>query len=226
MKTWQKSEISFLKKNYSIKGASFCASKLNRTIESVRIKANRLNLNRDGDSRYNRKKTKNGYTYCFGCDSILPDNCFYKKKNNSKYGKKSNLCKVCCQDKSRNHYHKSSQLERLHNNPEKTIFLRAKTRAKRKGIEFNIEIPDIKIPKICPILGLEIKPFSSSDNSPSLDRINPNLGYIKGNIQVISQRANLIKSNATIKEIELLYNWITSYQTSSSTASQSTVSIG
>ena len=49
----------------------------------------------------------------------------------------------------------------------------------------------------------ETKAGAKAD-SPSLDRINPNLGYIKGNVWVISYRANMIKNNATLEELELL----------------------
>ena len=39
-------------------------------------------------------------------------------------------------------------------------------------------------------------------NSPSLDRIRPQLGYVAGNVRVISNRANHLKSNGTISEFE------------------------
>jgi hypothetical protein len=44
------------------------------------------------------------------------------------------------------------------------------------------------------------------DNSYSLDRIDSNKGYVKGNVWVISRRANVIKNNATLEELELLTN--------------------
>jgi hypothetical protein len=46
------------------------------------------------------------------------------------------------------------------------------------------------------------------DNSPSLDRIIPELGYVKGNIMVISHKANTIKSNANIEELEKVFCFI------------------
>ncbi len=94
--------------------------------------------------------------------------------------------------------------------PEKWIWKRAKTRAKQKNISFNLEISDIIIPKFCPVLGIELKPGENMkvDSSPSLDRIIPELGYVKGNIAVISLKANQLKSNGTIAEHEKLLVWM------------------
>jgi hypothetical protein len=86
------------------------------------------------------------------------------------------------------------------------MLCQAKKRSKKKGLSFNLEISDIQIPERCPLLGIEIW-FSGQVQtaaSPSLDRINSALGYVKGNVWVISHRANTIKSNATLEEIELL----------------------
>ena len=56
---------------------------------------------------------------------------------------------------------------------------------------------------MCPVLGipLVIGEGACSDNSPSIDRIIPELGYVKGNIKVISRRANRIKNDATPDEL-------------------------
>lgn len=93
-------------------------------------------------------------------------------------------------------------------NPEKVMYWRIKNKATKKNIPFNIELSDIYIPKNCPILGMELVTTNingkrgANINSPSLDRINPKLGYTKGNIWVISARANTLKSDGTIEEFE------------------------
>lgn len=96
--------------------------------------------------------------------------------------------------------------------PATTIWHGAKARAKEKGILFEITPEDIVVPDKCPILGIELfiseKGVGRTDNSPSLDRIIPSLGYVKGNIAVISQRANRIKNDATLEEITKLKAWL------------------
>jgi len=88
---------------------------------------------------------------------------------------------------------------------EKYILTTAKYRAKKEGVTFNLCAKDITIPELCPIFGFPLVAGVSSTagtrNSPSLDRIIPEKGYVKGNVWVISQRANRIKNDATWQEL-------------------------
>lgn len=88
-------------------------------------------------------------------------------------------------------------------NPEKYLFSAAKERAKKYKREFNLEQSDIVIPDLCPVLGIELvkNRRGLKDNSPSVDRINNDLGYVKGNIAVVSMKANRLKSDATVDEL-------------------------
>jgi hypothetical protein len=90
------------------------------------------------------------------------------------------------------------------NTIEANMLDRSRSRAKRKGFEHNIDINDIIIPDVCPLLNIPL--FQGTDNvcpnSPTLDRIDSNKGYVKGNVWVISYKANTIKSNATVEELE------------------------
>lgn len=90
--------------------------------------------------------------------------------------------------------------------PEYRLFLQAKARAKQKGIPFNLEIKDIIIPTNCPVLGIALKRGGGKPcrQSPSVDKIRPELGYVRGNVRVISWRANLLKSNGTAEELRLV----------------------
>lgn len=94
--------------------------------------------------------------------------------------------------------------------PEKHLFCSAKKRAKEKDLDFNIELSDIVIPEYCPVLNIKLE-FNKNrpcDNSPSLDRINNNEGYVKGNVRVISYRANSLKRDGSIEEFERIINYI------------------
>ena len=92
--------------------------------------------------------------------------------------------------------------------PEHTRWEAAKARAKKKNLPFNIEVEDCIAPENCPVLGI---PLSVGDkthrNSPTLDRIIPEKGYIKGNVIVISHKANSIKNNANYDEIRVVADW-------------------
>jgi len=92
----------------------------------------------------------------------------------------------------------------IRKNPVNYMFCQVKSRSKKLGIEFNLDKEDIQIPEYCPILGikLEIGKENCWSNSPTLDRINPNKGYVKGNIHVISHKANTIKSDASLSELK------------------------
>lgn len=128
---------------------------------------------------------------------------------------------VYCTDKcaytfrSRRTYQRPEQVERNQQrrdtlrdeSVERLIIYRAKSRAKKLGLDFDLTTEDICIPEHCPVLGLRItfrggKGRGYHPDSPSLDRIKPQLGYVRGNIRVISARANLLKNDATIEELE------------------------
>ncbi len=93
--------------------------------------------------------------------------------------------------------------------PQRTLWELAYQRARVKNIPFNIEVSDIFIPKFCPVLGilLVIGNRGQGYDSPSLDRIIPELGYVKGNIAVISWRANNLKRDATLEELKAVVSW-------------------
>ena len=93
---------------------------------------------------------------------------------------------------------------------ERFLLNTARCRAKRKGIPFGIEVKDIIIPEFCPILGIKLQVAwgKVQANSPSLDKIIPKLGYVKGNIQVISYKANAMKNSASIQELCLFAQWV------------------
>ena len=128
-------------------------------------------------------------------------------------GKRSNAiyCSPVCGNRTRSKRHYALHPEELeakrkldNSNVPVRIVYRVKSRAKLAGIPFNLTPDDIVIPDVCPVLGIPLRHKEGkqwSDRCPSVDRLRPELGYTKGNIRIISTRANLLKSNAS--ELEL-----------------------
>jgi hypothetical protein len=75
-------------------------------------------------------------------------------------------------------------------------------RAQSKGLEFNLTPEDIVVPPLCPVFGVAFEFGSHGPNRPSVDRIDNSKGYVRGNVCVICARANQIKSDASISELE------------------------
>lgn len=95
----------------------------------------------------------------------------------------------------------------------------ARDRAIKKGLPFDLTtdylaeiFPD---DFICPVLGIKMEwgggrggGGCATDNSPSLDRFVPELGYVPGNVAIISHKANSMKGNGTVEEHEKLLQWM------------------
>lgn len=98
------------------------------------------------------------------------------------------------------------------------MYTEAKKRAKARGLPFGLERSDLAVPLLCPVLHV---PLATSDGhgrdfSPSLDAIVPSLGYIKGNVQIISNLANRMKNSATPAQLVAFASWVLSEFTESS----------
>lgn len=136
------------------------------------------------------------------------DRLYYQKHKEAKK-EKSRLWRLKNKDKIRE-YVKLRYKTHQPINPEYYLFVNAKSRSKRYGIPFNLELSDIKIPQFCPVLGIELKKGIGkvSDSSPTIDRLDNTKGYTKGNILVVSFKANRLKSNASVEELEKVYKWV------------------
>lgn len=138
-----------------------------------------------------------------GIEKIIDD--FYKNnkqckecvKSYSKKYKEINKAEILEKKKA---YRNDSHNQRLF------MLRRAKARAKKINLPFNLTIEDIIIPDKCPILNIPLmhQLGRANDNSPSLDKIIPSLGYVKGNVAVISSKANSMKSNFSLEQLEIL----------------------
>ena len=143
------------------------------------------------------------------------------EKNRSEFYKHSGrtrgiveVCKVCdAVRRSEPEYvaHRSTHYKQSRrDNPAAWMHYRTKSRCKKLGIPFDLEISDIVVPEKCPVLGLSLCIGNGilCDNSPSLDRLNPKFGYIKHNVMVISNKANKIKNNASALELDSVVKYL------------------
>jgi len=82
--------------------------------------------------------------------------------------------------------------------------------SKRRGLEFNLTYQDLEIPEYCPYLGIKLTYMHESGGQDpshaSIDRIDNNKGYIKGNIIVVSRMANAMKNCASLDQLETFCN--------------------
>ena len=90
--------------------------------------------------------------------------------------------------------------------PENRMWYKTKkTASKGKNKkDFNLSVEDIIIPTHCPYLGIELTTVfneNDNDNYYSIDRIDSNYGYVKGNIQIISKLANTMKNKASKEQM-------------------------
>lgn len=87
------------------------------------------------------------------------------------------------------------------------LFNAARSRSKSHGYEFDIELDDLIIPEVCPLLGIQMevnKRGSTKATSFSLDRIDSSRGYVKGNVWIISMLANSMKSSSTFEQFQMM----------------------
>ena len=153
----------------------------------------------------NREEKPNRYKVCNSCEQSLNLNKFSLIEKWNPNSDTKNTCKKCSI--------KIRQTEKLNRDwkvdAARLLYKNIKSRCKRIGKEFSIELEDILIPEKCPVFGFDLKREDRQTwmCAPSVDRIDSSKGYIKGNVTVVSRRANIIKRDATIEELEQLFNY-------------------
>jgi len=135
-------------------------------------------------------------------------------KEDTDFNRVKGKCNTCCYSQE---YNKIK--EKMGNTDggeivylKKVILSKAKKRSKKKNLEFNLTLGDLINIKnnTCPILGHEILYKSGIDNkrSASLDRVDPNKGYIKGNVKIVSYEGNSLKNrnnyHSAVKMLEYI----------------------
>jgi len=152
-----------------------------------------------------REENPNRYKICEECNQSLNLNKFSLIEKWNSNSDTKNTCKKCSI--------KIRQTEKLNrdwkDDAARLLYKNIKSRCKRLGREFSIELEDIIIPEKCPVFGFDLKREDRQTwmCAPSVDRIDSSKGYIKGNVTVVSRRANILKKDATLEEIEQLFNY-------------------
>lgn len=146
---------------------------------------------------------------CYTCNESKPAEAYSLRSD----GKgPEGVCKVC-----KNIYAKAKQREKRLADPvlskRKQMLANARHRAKTNGYPCTITLDDICQPDTCPVLGIPLDWNSSvraNPNGPSLDKHVPELGYIPGNVSVVSRRGNMLKSDMTVEDAENVLRFLKS----------------
>lgn len=176
----------------------------------------------DCENKRQRIRNKENERCCRNCGFIKPIEEFKRNANNTRrkhclecYEKITPTSQKQRDDKTKNRHRETDlkckkRYKQSSANREYILFKSARTRAKAKQVPFTITKEDIIIPDICPVLGIKLESGTKEDKlkSPSLDKVIPEIGYIKNNIMVISFKANWIKNFGTADEHEKVAQYI------------------
>jgi hypothetical protein len=151
------------------------------------------------------------YRECESCDKTKPSKKF-RLRAEAKTHSRRPYCLACEKTKRDNNYRKNKieHLQKVENyrakNWEMKMLWQAKATATRKNIPFDLEVGDIAIPTHCKYLGIPLTQSLGDGvvwSNTSLDRIDSTMGYVKGNVEVISRKANSMKNMATVDELRI-----------------------
>lgn len=139
---------------------------------------------------------------CSKCKEILPLSKFYSDPRNKKHGRTS-ACGQCIYKQQMRYRDKSYFMTTHHNKA---------SECRRKGVPYDLDQDYLKSiwTEECPIFGFKFTPREGRHlpTCPNLDRIDPTKGYVKGNVVWISRKANLIKSDASLADIEKVVDYL------------------
>lgn len=154
---------------------------------------------------------------CIKCNIEKPIESFILHKH-QKDGRR-NTCRECT---------KEYYIKRMLDKPFDKLHRNKKAECKKKGIPYNLDIEYLNSiwTGCCPVFSIDIIKYSpyakSSDLTAHLDRIDPNKGYIKGNVAFLSSRANRLKNNASIEELKKILRYMLQSESATTISKEST----
>lgn len=87
----------------------------------------------------------------------------------------------------------------------RAAFYAARNRAKKRGLDFNLILADLGTSTYCAVTGVEFDMTRSFRQGnifvPSLDRVDPSLGYVRGNVRMVCHGYNLAKHTGTDADV-------------------------
>lgn len=138
--------------------------------------------------------------FCTGCSATKPIDAF--ARNRVMKDGRANWCKACIQRLQTRPEYRVRRMAKRRRDPVHELIILARARAKKDGLPFDLHPHDLVLSENCPVLGIPLVSSSKlTDNTPTLDRYDPDKGYVSGNVIVISWLANRLKSNCTDPDV-------------------------
>lgn len=162
---------------------------------------------------------EDGNLLCYSCKQYKPLDCFDKNIDKWFRAEKDSRCKEC----KRNAYLRRKEKNRGSKDLNRLLYERfhgLKDRARKKDIQCNIDLQYLHElwntqKGLCALSGIPMTYYFDSGQVPtnvSVDRINSNLGYIKGNLQLVCMAVNQMKSDLTIEQLKYFCKSILEYK--------------
>lgn len=165
-------------------------------------------------------KTHLNLKTCSVCKEEKDFSKFYTRLTGAGTKRPASRCRECytlpeyreAANKRNRKYERTTRADLYRRDPKLYLWGVAKKRAKLKGMEFSITPEDIIFDGYCPITKRRIDTGTNKlDTSMSLDRVDNDKGYVKGNVVAISRWANLRKSDMTKGDLEGVLEYMEKY---------------
>jgi hypothetical protein len=185
-------------------------------LKEIRNKINKIASDISVQNRKGKKKSKRKEIQ-EAIDNGLKTYFTGKPCKNGHIAERRLSTNVCIQCAKEIHSPKDRDNYRDPKNTFKRQFECLRQKCKSKNLPFTINFNDLERPEYCPVFGTKLNYGCSTGidgkqtrdpNKASIDKLIPELGYIPGNVFIISLRANKLKSNMTMEELKKILKYM------------------